>query len=161
MTILSVNNLTTSFRRSGTWLPVVNDVSLHVDAGETVAIVGESGSGKSVTAMSIMRLLPEKTSRVTGSILLEGQDLLTLPESRMQDIRGNRIGMIFQEPMTSLNPVLTVGRQIARRSAGIGPSRPPRREQRRSRFSSASAYHRRQSASTNIRTNCPAERCSA
>ncbi|MDS7594500.1 ABC transporter ATP-binding protein [Agrobacterium tumefaciens] len=113
MPVLSVENLTTSFRRNGVWLPVVNDVSLSVNAGETVAIVGESGSGKSVTAMSIMRLLPEKTSRISGSIKLEGRDLLNLPEREMQDIRGNRIAMIFQEPMTSLNPVLTVGRQIA------------------------------------------------
>lgn len=113
MSILSVSNLTTSFRRNGVWNAVVNDVSLTVNAGETVAIVGESGSGKSVTAMSIMRLLPERTSRVTGDIRLEGTDLLSLSEHEMQDVRGNRIAMIFQEPMTSLNPVMTVGRQIA------------------------------------------------
>lgn len=111
--ILSVDHLTTSFRRNREWTSVVNDVSLNVNAGETVAIVGESGSGKSVTAMSIMRLLPEKTSRVTGKITLNGRDLLALPEHEMQDVRGNEIAMIFQEPMTSLNPVLTVGRQIA------------------------------------------------
>lgn len=113
MSILSVSNLTTSFRRNGVWNAVVNDVSLTVNAGETVAIVGESGSGKSVTAMSIMRLLPKRTSRVTGDIRLEGTDLLSLSEHEMQDVRGNRIAMIFQEPMTSLNPVMTVGRQIA------------------------------------------------
>lgn len=113
MTVLSVGNLTTAFRRNGVWTPVVNDVSFSVAAGETVAIVGESGSGKSVTAMSIMRLLPERTSRVTGTIRLGDTDLLSLPETQMQDIRGNDIAMIFQEPMTSLNPVLTVGRQIA------------------------------------------------
>jgi peptide/nickel transport system ATP-binding protein len=112
LTVLSVQNLTASFWRKGAWEPVVNDVSLAVNAGETVAIVGESGSGKSVTAMSIMRLLPEKTSRVSGRIELEGRDLLNLSEREMQDIRGNRIAMIFQEPMTSLNPVLSVGRQI-------------------------------------------------
>ena len=113
MTILSVENLTTGFRRNGAWTPVVNDVSFNIAAGETVAIVGESGSGKSVTAMSIMRLLPEHTSRVTGKITLGGTDVLSLPEKAMQDIRGNEIAMIFQEPMTSLNPVLSVGRQIA------------------------------------------------
>ncbi len=113
MTVLSVENLTTAFRRSGAWTPVVNDVSFSIAAGETVAIVGESGSGKSVTAMSIMRLLPEHTSRVTGKITLGGTDVLSLPEKAMQDIRGNEIAMIFQEPMTSLNPVLSVGRQIA------------------------------------------------
>ncbi|WP_320198890.1 ABC transporter ATP-binding protein [Agrobacterium sp. rho-13.3] len=112
LTVLSVQNLTTSFRRNGVWTPVVSDVSLSVSAGETVAIVGESGSGKSVTAMSIMRLLPEKISRVTGRIELVGRDLLSLPEREMQDIRGSRIAMIFQEPMTSLNPVMTIGRQI-------------------------------------------------
>lgn len=113
MTILSVDHLTTSFRRGGQWTPVVNDVSLTIAAGETVAIVGESGSGKSVTAMSIMRLLPDKSSRVAGSVKLGGRELLTLPEREMQDVRGNEIAMIFQEPMTSLNPVMSVGRQIA------------------------------------------------
>ncbi len=113
MTVLSVENLTTSFRRNGAWTPVVDDVSFSIAAGETVAIVGESGSGKSVTAMSIMRLLPERTSRVSGKITLGGTDILSLPERQMQDVRGNDIAMIFQEPMTSLNPVLTVGRQIA------------------------------------------------
>ncbi|GAK72660.1 putative ABC transporter ATP-binding protein [Agrobacterium rubi TR3 = NBRC 13261] len=113
MTVLSVENLTTAFRRNGIWNSVVNDVSFSIDAGETVAIVGESGSGKSVTAMSIMRLLPERTSRVTGTVRLGETDLLSLPERQMQDIRGNDIAMIFQEPMTSLNPVLSVGRQIA------------------------------------------------
>ncbi|MDQ1194797.1 ABC transporter ATP-binding protein [Agrobacterium sp. SORGH_AS 787] len=125
MSILAVEHLTTAFRKNGTWTPVVNDVSFTVDAGETVAIVGESGSGKSVTAMSIMRLLPEKNSRVSGSVKLDGRELLTLPEKHMQDIRGNQIAMIFQEPMTSLNPVMTVGRQIAeamRRHRHIGLS---------------------------------------
>lgn len=125
MSILTVENLTTSFRRNGIWTPVVNDVSFTVDAGETLAIVGESGSGKSVTAMSIVRLLPEKTSRVSGSVKLGDRELLTLSEKDMQDVRGNQIAMIFQEPMTSLNPVMTVGRQIAeamRRHRQIGPS---------------------------------------
>ncbi|MET3615547.1 peptide/nickel transport system ATP-binding protein [Rhizobium aquaticum] len=113
MSILSVSHLTTSFRQKGEWHAVVNDVSLEVNMGETVAIVGESGSGKSVTAMSIMRLLPEKTARVTGEIRLEGRDLLALSEREMEDVRGNQIAMIFQEPMTSLNPVMTVGRQVS------------------------------------------------
>jgi len=111
--ILTVKNLTTQLRRDGQWNSVVNDVSFHVDANETVAVVGESGSGKSVTALSIMGLLAPKTSKVTGRVLLEGRDLLQLPEKQMQAVRGNQISMIFQEPMTSLNPVLTVGRQIA------------------------------------------------
>lgn len=110
--ILSVDNLVTSFRQGGTWIPVVRDVSFEVGAGETVAIVGESGSGKSVTSLSIMRLLPAYSSRTEGSIRLGETELLSLPEKRMQRIRGNEIAMVFQEPMTSLNPVLTVGRQI-------------------------------------------------
>ena len=112
MAVLSIKGLTTQLRRDGIWNTVVNDVSFHIDAGETVALVGESGSGKSITALSIMGLLPPRSSRVTGQILLEERDLLTLAETQMQAIRGNEIGMIFQEPMTSLNPVLTIGRQI-------------------------------------------------
>jgi peptide/nickel transport system ATP-binding protein len=91
----------------------VDGISFTVDAGETVAIVGESGCGKSVTANAIMRLVPTPPGRVAGAIRFEGTDLLGLNARAMRNIRGNRIGMIFQEPMTSLNPVLTVGRQIA------------------------------------------------
>ncbi|MBB3609174.1 ABC transporter ATP-binding protein [Rhizobium sp. BK602] len=111
--ILQVDRLTTSFRTEEGWRPVIRDISLSVAEGETVAIVGESGSGKSVTALSTMRLLPPGKSRSEGRILFEGRDLLTLPEAAMRDIRGNRIGMIFQEPMTSLNPVFTIGNQLA------------------------------------------------
>ncbi|TKT74340.1 ABC transporter ATP-binding protein [Aquamicrobium sp. LC103] len=111
--ILSVQNLTTELRRDGKWNKVVDDVSFDIGANEIVAVVGESGSGKSVTALSIMGLLPPKTSRVTGKVLLERRNLLDLPEAEMRRVRGNAIGMIFQEPMTSLNPVLTVGRQVA------------------------------------------------
>jgi peptide/nickel transport system ATP-binding protein len=110
--VLSVSNLTTSFRVGGDWLNVVNDVSFDIGPRETVAVVGESGSGKSVTAMSIMRLLSPINSRITGQIAFEGQNLLDLPADAMQAVRGNRIGMILQEPMTSLNPVLKIGRQI-------------------------------------------------
>ncbi|HCD84831.1 MAG TPA: ABC transporter ATP-binding protein [Agrobacterium sp.] len=110
--ILSISNLNTAFRVGGEWRNVVNDVSFDINAKETVAVVGESGSGKSVTAMSIMRLLSPGNSRVTGRIDFEGKDLLSLPLEAMQKIRGNRIGMIFQEPMTSLNPVLKIGQQI-------------------------------------------------
>ncbi len=110
--ILSISNLNTSFRVGGEWRNVVHDVSFDIGAKETVAVVGESGSGKSVTAMSIMRLLSPGNSRVTGRIDFEGRNLLDLPLEAMQSIRGNRIGMIFQEPMTSLNPVLKIGQQI-------------------------------------------------
>jgi peptide/nickel transport system ATP-binding protein len=111
--VLSISGLTTSFMRDGQWFPVVRNVSFEIAAKETVAIVGESGSGKSVTALSIMRPIPQESGRVQGSIKLAGRDLLTLPARTMQDVRGNEIAMIFQEPMTSLNPVLTIGFQIA------------------------------------------------
>jgi peptide/nickel transport system ATP-binding protein len=111
--VLSVSGLTTSFIRDRQWIPVVRNVSFEVGAKETVAIVGESGSGKSVTALSIMRLVPHENGRIEGSVKLAGRDLLALPEQAMRDVRGNEIAMIFQEPMTSLNPVLTIGFQIA------------------------------------------------
>ncbi|WP_431280745.1 dipeptide ABC transporter ATP-binding protein [Humitalea sp. 24SJ18S-53] len=111
--ILSVEGLAVSFLGDGAWRRVVHDISFTVAARETVAIVGESGSGKSVTALSAMRLLPEDGARTEGRILLDGQDLLALPEDAMRRIRGNAAAMIFQEPMTSLNPVMPIGRQIA------------------------------------------------
>ncbi|KQU55149.1 glutathione ABC transporter ATP-binding protein [Bosea sp. Leaf344] len=111
--MLSVSNLTTAFRVEGVWKPVVRNVSFDIAPRETVAVVGESGSGKSVTALSIMRLTPQGNSRVEGSIKLNGRELTTLPDRDIRDIRGNEMAMIFQEPMTSLNPVLTIGFQIA------------------------------------------------
>ncbi|MBW6399157.1 ABC transporter ATP-binding protein [Roseomonas sp. HJA6] len=111
--VLSVQGLNVAFRSEGTWRRVVEDLSFDIGPRETLAIVGESGSGKSVTALSIMRLLPAVNARVEGRITLEGRDLLALPEARMREVRGNDIAMIFQEPMTSLNPVLTVGFQVA------------------------------------------------
>ncbi|MCO5089696.1 ABC transporter ATP-binding protein [Bosea sp. (in: a-proteobacteria)] len=111
--ILTVSNLTTSFRVEGQWKSVVRNISFDIKPKETLAVVGESGSGKSVTALSIMRLTPPQSSRIEGSIKLNGTELLTLPDSEMRKIRGNEIAMIFQEPMTSLNPVLTIGFQIA------------------------------------------------
>ena len=111
--ILAVSNLTTSFLRDRVWNPVVRDVSFEIAPRETVAVVGESGSGKSVTALSVMRLIPEINGRVEGSIRLDGQELTALSDNEMRHVRGNQIAMIFQEPMTCLNPVLTVGFQIA------------------------------------------------
>ncbi len=111
--VLSVENLTTSFMVDGEWKPVVRNVSFAVAPGETVAIVGESGSGKSVTSLSIMRLLQTDTSRIEGSVLLGGRDILKLPETAMRKVRGNDVAMIFQEPMTSLNPLFTIGDQIS------------------------------------------------
>ncbi|MBH5390863.1 ABC transporter ATP-binding protein [Bradyrhizobium diversitatis] len=111
--VLSVSGLTTSFVLERRWIPVVRNVSFEIAPRETVAIVGESGSGKSVTALSIMRLIPQEIGRVEGRVMLAGRDLLALPEASMTSIRGNDVAMIFQEPMTSLNPVLTIGFQIA------------------------------------------------
>ena len=113
MALLEVENLQTHFRTPDGVNRAVDGVSFSVEAGETVAIVGESGCGKSVTSMSILRLIPEPPGKIAGKIRFEGRDLLTLSEEEMQKIRGNEISMIFQEPMTSLNPVLTVGWQIA------------------------------------------------
>ncbi len=110
--LLSVRDLRTSFRVNGEWRSAVDGVSFDVAPGETVAIVGESGSGKSVTALSIMRLISAINGRVEGEVRLQGRDILALPEDEMRKLRGNAISMIFQEPMTSLNPVLTVGKQI-------------------------------------------------
>ena len=112
--LLEVKGLTTRFRTERGELTAVDDVSFTVAAGHTLAIVGESGSGKSVTAMSLMRLIPNPPGRITaGEMLFEGQDLLKLSEPQMRAIRGDRIAMIFQEPMSSLNPSLTVGLQVA------------------------------------------------
>jgi len=111
--VLQVKGLTTSFHTDQGWKTVVRDVSFDVKAGETVAVVGESGSGKSVTSLSIMGLLEKGRSTVDGQILLDGRNLNTLSDAEMRKIRGNDIAMIFQEPMTSLNPVFTVGRQIS------------------------------------------------
>ncbi|MFD1198580.1 dipeptide ABC transporter ATP-binding protein [Brucella gallinifaecis] len=111
--VLSVEKLTTSFKTAQGWRAVIRDIDFQVHAGETVAIVGESGSGKSVTALSTMRLLPAGKSRSQGRIMLDGRDLLQVSEAEMRSVRGGSIGMIFQEPMTSLNPVFTIGNQLA------------------------------------------------
>src|SRR5882762_7732037 len=111
--VLDVKNLQTVFFTNSGLFKAVDHVSFHVRRGETLAIVGESGCGKSVTALSVMRLVPDPPGRIVGgSIMLEGTDLLGLGESEMRAIRGNRISMIFQEPMTSLNPVMRIGDQI-------------------------------------------------
>ncbi len=112
MALLEVENLQTHFRTPDGVNRAVDGVSFHVEAGETLAIVGESGCGKSVTAMSILRLIPEPPGKIAGAIRFQGKNLLDYSEPEMRKIRGNDISMIFQEPMTSLNPVLTVGRQI-------------------------------------------------
>lgn len=111
---LAVRNLTTAFKIDGAWHAAVRGISFDIAANETLCLVGESGCGKSITALSTMRLIEDPgRTRVTGEILFEGRDLLALPERTMRTIRGSRIAMIFQEPMSSLNPVLSVGRQVA------------------------------------------------
>jgi oligopeptide transport system ATP-binding protein len=112
--VLSVRNLTTRFQTERGRVAAVDDVSFDVQAGETLAIVGESGSGKSVTALSILRLIPNPPGKIErGEVILAGRDLLKLSEPEMRAVRGDRIAMIFQEPMSSLNPALTIGFQIA------------------------------------------------
>ncbi|CAH0341898.1 ABC transporter ATP-binding protein [Rhizobium sp. CECT 9324] len=111
--VLSVRDLTISFRVGPEWRSVVRNMSFDIAPKETVAIVGESGSGKSVTSLSVMRLLPSASSRIEGSVKLLGRELLTLEPEAMRRVRGNEIAMIFQEPMTSLNPIFPIGKQIA------------------------------------------------
>ncbi len=112
--LLRVRDLTTRFRTERGTVTAVDRVSFDVEAGETLAIVGESGSGKSVTALSILRLIPNPPGRIeSGEILFDGRDLLGLSDPEMRAVRGDRIAMIFQEPMSSLNPSLTVGMQVA------------------------------------------------
>ncbi len=111
--LLEVRALHTEFRTGAGLVRAVDGITYTVEHGETVAIVGESGSGKSVSALSILRLIPDPPGLITaGEILFDGKDLRTLAETEMREIRGRDIGMVFQEPMTSLNPVLTIGRQI-------------------------------------------------
>ncbi len=112
--LLDIRGLKTHFATDAGWLHAVDGVDLTVHRGETVCVVGESGCGKSVTAMSVLKLLPMPPGRiVAGQILWQGRDLVSLPESEMRRIRAKQIAIVFQEPMTSLNPVYTVGQQIA------------------------------------------------
>ncbi len=112
MALLEIDQLQTHFRTPDGINRAVDGVSFQIEAGQTLAVVGESGCGKSVTAMSILRLIPEPPGKMAGQIRFQGRDLLECSRREMRQIRGNEISMIFQEPMTSLNPVLTVGRQI-------------------------------------------------
>jgi len=110
--LLDIRNLTTHFSTRRELVQAVRGIDFHIDEGETLALVGESGCGKSMTALSLLRLVPPPGQIVAGEIFYQGQDLRRIPESDMLRIRGNQIGMIFQEPMTSLNPVLRIGEQI-------------------------------------------------
>src|SRR3954465_9154757 len=112
MSLLSVRDLNVDFASAGRWTPAVRDVAFEIGEGESLGLVGESGSGKSVTALSIMRLLTPQ-ARLRGEIVFDGQSLLGLDEEKMRAVRGAGISMIFQEPMTALNPVMRVGEQVA------------------------------------------------
>ena len=112
--MLEIKDLHVVYRTEAGEVKAVNDVALSVKKGDVLGIVGETGAGKSTTALSVLRLLPERTGKITrGRILFDGEDLLTMTEADMRAIRGERISMIFQDPMTSLNPVIPVGKQIA------------------------------------------------
>jgi len=114
MALIDIRNLSVGFHRAGRFARVIPDLSYAVAPGETLGIVGESGSGKSVHFLALLGLIQRPPGEILGgSALFEGEDLLALPESRLRDIRGRRIGVIFQDPMTALNPVLSIGRQIA------------------------------------------------
>ena len=112
--LLEVNDLATYFFTADGVVKAVDGISYHIDERESVAIVGESGSGKSVSALSVMRLVANPPGRVVhGEVIFEGTDLLKLSDDQMRGVRGNDIAMVFQEPMTSLNPVLTIGFQLS------------------------------------------------
>src|SRR5271169_3839517 len=113
MALLDIKHLVTEFHTQDGVVHAVNDVSFSVDRGELVALVGESGCGKTVTSLSVMRLIPDPPGKIAGGdIFFDGVDILRLPKEAMRKIRGCKMSMIFQEPMTSLNPVLTIGRQL-------------------------------------------------
>ena len=155
-TVLSIRDLHTHFKVHGGIVKAVDGVNLTIPAGRTVGLVGESGCGKSVSALTIMRLLESNGKVVAGEIMLRDQDLLKLSEDELRDIRGNDISMIFQEPMTALNPVFSVGDQIAesvRLHEGLKPirrDRPGRRHAQDGRHLGAKAARQ-----ASIRTSCP------
>ena len=113
MSALAIAGLRTEFRIGDGWRAAVDDVSLALEAGETLALVGESGCGKSVTALSVMGLLPKETARVSGSVRVGDVNVLGCSEKQLERLRGDRMAMVFQEPMTALNPVMPVGAQVA------------------------------------------------
>ena len=139
----------------------VDSVDLSVANGATLGLVGESGCGKSVTSLAIMGLLSKHSAEVSGSIRFDGFDLLDVPDETLRDLRGNRLAMIFQEPMTSLNPVSPSATRSSRPSCAIAAARGGRRASAPSSCCAASASPRPTSGSTNIRTSSPAACASA
>ena len=157
--ILEVRQLATSFHTERGWQQAIDGVSFDVYQGEILGIVGESGCGKSVTSQSIMRLYDERRLvRYSGTVKLEGQSLLDIPFHKMQDIRGSRVSMIFQDALSSLNPVLTICDQISEplRIHQHLSKKAKRRVRRRWRCCVWWGFPRRKSASTSTRTSCPA-----
>jgi ABC-type dipeptide/oligopeptide/nickel transport system ATPase component len=160
--VLSVRSLKTYFFTRAGILKAVDDLSFTVRKGETLAVVGESGCGKSMTALSIMRLVPDPPGRIVGgAVELDGRDLLQLEEAAMREVRGKDISMIFQEPMTSLNPVLTIGEQISECWRCTRISRGLQCARRRSRCYVAFAFPSRRNGRGSTRTNSPAACASA
>ena len=160
--LLEVEDLRTEFRSGGSVFAAVDGVSFSLAPGETLGIVGESGCGKTVTSLSIMRLVPSPPGRIAGGeIRFDGRNLLDLPEAEMRAVRGERISMIFQEPMTSLNPVLTVGEQIVeairlhRAVPAAAGARPRARDAAAGRIPSPETPARRVSAPA-LRRHAPA-----
>ena len=155
MALLEVTGLATHFATDDGGFAAVDGVSFRVEAGQTLALVGESGSGKSVTALSIMGLVPQPPGRIAaGSVRLEGRELIGLPRRELQALRGNAMAMIFQEPMSSLNPAFTIGAQIVeglRRHQSMTAARS--RGARAARCSSGCASRHRRSACTSTRTS--------
>ncbi len=153
--MLSVSGLGVVIDRGNTELRPVDGVDLTIAAGETFALLGESGCGKSMTALALTRLLPDSGRIERGEVRLNGEDLLRLPEAAMRSVRGGRIGMIFQEPSTSLNPVMTVGAQIAEALAQHG-LRGARRMPRPAGCSRRSAFPIRHGACATTPSSSPA-----
>ena len=161
--ILEIENLHTYFFTRDGVVRAVDGVSYSLAKGETLGVVGESGCGKSITALSILRLIQSPPGRIVGGeIRFKGRNLLDCSETEMRALRGNEISMIFQEPMTSLNPVLTIGHQITETlvlASGIDVA--SRRKSGPSKCSTSCAFRKRRGASSSIRTNCPAACASA
>ena len=154
--LLEIEDLRTQIKLKQGTVRAVNGVSLHVDPGETLGVVGESGCGKTMTALSIMNLLPVGGHIVGGSIRLNGREISNLSDDDMRDIRGNEIGMIFQDPLTSLNPTMTVGGRSPRRSSCTARSARSRRTTGRWRCWTWSGCRRPRNGSASTRTSSPA-----
>jgi len=154
--LLEVRNLKVSFRTEDGTVQAVDGVSLTLAEGETLGIVGESGSGKSVTMMSVMRLITDPNARFEGEVFYKGRDLMALTQDQIRGIRGAGIAMIFQDPMTSLNPVYRVGGRSPSRSRPMTTSANRRPGPARSTCSRRSGYRTPASAWTTTRTSSPA-----